>query len=226
MKSYFVCALLCMFGFFAMGMQLGWFRPVSEPEIEEEAADSAEVVEGEEDQPPKAPKAPRARFPIDLAPAAKAQPVPAAAAYEPADRPHKMAFFRANGSLHEWHDNLEGYYPDWCPYSVDETELVLVIGGYRKIKLSYHTYPNGAPPVTRYQYNLEASVIEAKTGRVLAYRQFQNIPRPLRQREDWHLTIIGAPVSFRDVFRWASGIAKWGQPAVLETVPIIKIIGD
>lgn len=223
MKSYCVCALLCMFGFFAMGMQLGWFRPVSEPEIEEEAEGEEFVEEGSEDQPPKAP---RARFPIDLAPAAKAQPAPEAAVFEPGDRPHKLVLMRANGSLHEWHDQVEGYYPDWVAYTVEETELVVVIGGYRKIKLSYHTYPNGAPPVTRYQYNLEASVIEAKTGRVLAYRQFQNIPRPLRQREDWALTIIGAPVTFRDVFRWASGIAKWGQPAVLETAPIIKIVGD
>jgi hypothetical protein len=221
MKSYFVCALLCMFGFFAMGMQLGWFRPVSEAEFEEEAEASAEVLEEEEQ-----PLVKRARFPIDLAPAAKAQPVPEAAAFEPGDRPHKLALFRANGNLHEWHDNLEGYHPDWCAYTVEETELVVVIGGYRKIKLSYHTYPNGAPPVTRFQYNLEASVIEARTGRVLAYRQFQNIPRPLRQVEDWSLTMIGAPVNYRNVFRWASGIAKWGQPAVIDTAPLITIVGD
>src|SRR5688572_23597973 len=137
MKSYFICALLCMFGFFAMGMQLGWFRPVSEAELEEELEDSAELVD--EEMPGKPPKA---RFPVDLVPAAKAQPVALAAAYEPADRPHKLVIMRANGSLHEWHNNLEGYHPDWCPYTVEETELVLVIGGYRKIKLSYHTYPN------------------------------------------------------------------------------------
>jgi hypothetical protein len=221
MKSYLVCGVLCAFGFFAMAMQLGMFRPHSEIEGEE-VEEEQPVVEAEE-----ATKKKRLRFPVDLAPAAKAQAVPEAAAWAPSDEPHKMAFFKVSGGLHPWQDNMAGYHPEWAAERVEETELVVVVGGQRKWVVQVYRYPNGAPPVTRYQFELEASLIEAKTGRVLANRQFHNVPRLVRgYNEDWSLTALGKPVTYHTVFRWAQHIARWGPPAVLETAPIINVVGD
>ena len=123
-----------------------------------------------------------------------------------------MAVLKPNGGLHEWHESLAGYHSEWEAGKVEETELVLVVGGQRDIKISYHTYPDGAPPVMRMQWHVEASLVEAKSGHVLAHRQFQNRPRPLAPVEDWNLTLIGQKVSYHTVFCWAAGVAKNGAP--------------
>jgi hypothetical protein len=216
MKTYMVCGTLCVVGFLAMGMQLGLFRPGAANAIADDADEGSEA---------KKPVA-RAKFPIDLAPAAKAQPVPPAASFTPSDKPHKIAILKTTGSLHEWQDSIAGYHVDWAAERVEETELVLVVGGHRKIQVSHHTYPNGAPPITRYQYHLEASLIEAKTGHVIAHRLFQNRPRQIRPVEAWELTAIGQPVSYQTVFRWASHIAKFGPPEQPDPTPIVTEVGD
>jgi hypothetical protein len=211
MKTYLMCAIVTAVGFFATGMQLGLFGNQRK---------LTNFLPGEDTKPLVV----KAKFPQELAPAGKAQPVPVAAAYEPGDRPHKMVFLKPSGGLHAWHDSLSGYHEEWYADSVESTELVVVVGVGRKLEVSHHTYPNGAPPITRYQYDLEASLVEAKTGRVLAHRWFQNRPRGIRPTEAWELTAIGSPVSYQTVFRWASNIAKFGPPANADTSPIITII--
>ena len=215
MRTYLLCGMFCILGFLAMGMQLGLFgnqRKLTNylPEFTAE----------------KKPATSRAKFPDALAPVAQAEPVDAAAAFEPDDRPHKMVFLKTNGAIHPWHDSHSGYHEDWWTSTVEEAELVVVVGNSRKIQVSFHKYANGAPPITRYQFELEASLVEAKTGRVLVNRKFQNIPRAIRQVESWETTAIGAPVSYHTVFRWAEGIARFGPPIEPVTTPLITVVKD
>lgn len=227
MKVYLTCFILTALGLFAAGLQMGLFGdPQGYVEREE---DSETVVE-------KKPATIRAPFPAALAPAAKTEPVAVAAAFEPADRPHKMVFFDTKGALHAWHAGHEGYNEEWWTERVEEAELVVVVGAQRKLKISFHKFDGGpwivtrngqrAPPITRYQYELEASIIEAKTGVVLANRSFHNVPRPIRARESWETTALGAPVSYHTVFRWAAGIAKFGPPNPPIHTPIVVQLKD
>jgi hypothetical protein len=215
MKVYFACSVVIVLGFVAMGMQLGLFGNHKKSSGDAVAA-----------APEKKLAPAKAKFPEELAPAAQAQPVPIAAAFHASDLPHKMVFLKANGGLHPWHEKHDGFNEEWYTARVEETELVVVVGNSQKLAISHQTYPGGAPPITRYQYNLEAWLIEAKTGRVLANRWFHNMPRQLRARETWETTVIGAPVSYHIVFKWAADIAKNGPPSDPITTPIITTVDD
>lgn len=174
---------------------------------------------------PGAPKAdkPRSRFPQDLAPAAQGLPVPQAAGCDGSAKQIRMAILRPNGTLHPWHDKLP---EEWQAETVEGTHFVLVVGGQHKTHLSTQRYPNGAPPVARYQFELEASVVEAKTGKVLAYRHFLNVPRPVRNLEIWELTTIGEPVAFQTVFNWFASLARAEFPPEPDGSPVVNVVGQ
>jgi hypothetical protein len=161
---------------------------------------------------------PVAHFPEDLAPAAKAQPVPAAAEYKPTNEPHLMAFMRVNGTLHPWQERLR---EDWKAESVRETELVVVVGTPLKRFINRIDYPNGAPPIDRYVFELEISVIEAKTGKILHNRFFRNVPRQVERMEAWETTTIGRTVSLQQVFNYVSRLSKAGFPEVHNPTPVV-----
>ena len=71
---------------------------------------------------------------------------------------------------------MDKYDEEWYARKVEETELVIVLGNSRKTEVQVVRYPN-APAVSRIRYDLEASLIEAKTGTVLANQIFANVPR-------------------------------------------------
>lgn len=217
MKAYLICAFFCTIGFFAMGMQLGLFGN----QQTETYDDEPKVVVEEKKSLPK-----RAKFPEELAPAARTQPVPIAAAFVVSNQPHKMVFMKPNGALHPWHEDHYGYHEDWHTERVEETELIVVVGNATKHQVEVIPYGNNAPPITRYRYQLDASLIEAKTGNVLTYRSFHNLPRHARPREAWDLTAIGAPVTYHTVFRWAADIAKFGPPPTPIATPIVVNVKD
>ena len=77
-----------------------------------------------------------------------------------------------------------------------------------KTLLSVHEFVDG-PPIKRFQHDLKAIVYEPKTGRVLAKKTFQNIPREVKKVEIKSITELGEPV------RWEE-CEKWIHPAVLD----------
>jgi hypothetical protein len=149
--------------------------------------------------PHKEAAAPPARFPQDLAPAARGEAVPRAAAFNASSETHPCAVLNRNGKLHEWHQRLQ---PDWQADSVETTELVIVVGTQLKTLLQIQTYPNGAPPVRRYRYDLDVWLVEAKTGKTIASKRFTSIARPIMPRELWELTELGDPVDWSTVSSW------------------------
>lgn len=194
MKTVFLFFGCAVAAFIAMGYQLGVFDPVDE---EAEAA----VKKA------KQPAPVLSRFPEDLLPAARWQPAPQAAEFAPGPRPHPLAFFRIDGKLHDWQELLK---PGWQAHSVEKTELVVVVGKDRETFLSIQHYPNGAPPVSRFKYELEIAVVAAKSGKLLARQSFTSLPREIRQVESWELTKLGQPVSFGTVFNWVAAKAQAG----------------
>jgi hypothetical protein len=166
---------------------------------------------------------PRAKFPQDLAPAARAQAVPEAAVFTPSNKYYPMVILKPSGQLHAWQEKLGD---EWQAESVETTQLALVVGADKKRLLSRTDYPNGAPPVERWQFELEVSVVEPKTGKVVANRMFHNVPRGIKQIEGWELTMIAQPVQFRTVFNWAVSEARVGFPKLTEPRPLITIVGD
>jgi hypothetical protein len=212
MKTVAIWTVISAVAFIAMGFQMGIFRH------ERAASDDEAAVE--EEQPARVAK-PGTKFPDDLAPAAFANPVPTAAPYKYGNDPHPMVVLAMNGVLHPWHEYVR---EDWAAESVATTQLVVVLGNPKKSFVSHHTYAGGAPPITRWLFELEVSVIEAKTGRILANRLFRNEPRPLMRVEAWETTAIGKAVSFQQVFHWVSRTSKVGFPENHVASPIVTVV--
>ncbi len=199
MKTFLICSGVGIVAFLSMGMLLG-IVPAT-------VFETPEVGDTASYQPRKKPVEPK--FPDALVPAAQAVPVPEASEFIPANESHGMVVVRPDGVLHDWNEQVNN---DWAATSVAKTELVVVVGVQKKSISSVHHYPNGAPSVTRYRHDLEASVVEAKTGKVLANRVFTNLPRPLAGVERWETTSIGRVVSHRTVLAWVMKHAQKGFP--------------
>lgn len=214
MKTFFGCTTAAALAFLFMGLQTGLFvtHPVdSETEVEGEEAPPTAVVQ----------KKKRAKFPEDLAPAARAKPVAAAAEYRPSDdKAHKLVCLKVSGGLHPWQEDVVSYSEEWAAGNVEETELVLVVAPQVRKTIQKISFVNG-PPVERNQWEVEISVVEAKSGKVLGNRSFVNIPRPIRNLEEYELTALGSPVKYLHVFNWLQNQARAGFPNRTDTSPII-----
>jgi hypothetical protein len=187
MKTVAVCVVCALGAFFVMTLYLsGQLGGSDEP------ADEAAVSKKQEPLPPT-------KFPHDLAPATRGEPVPRAADFKADSPDHPTAVLDRAGKLHEWHTRL---HPDWQADSVEITELVLVVSKQRRTLLQVITYASGAPPVRRYQYDLDAWLVEAKTGREIDRKRFTTVARPIRPRELWDLTELGDPVEWATVDDW------------------------
>ncbi len=223
MKSYLLCAAIGGAAFVFMGLQTGMFgnRGAMRDGDDEEPT---EIVESKPELQKKE-TLPATRFPEDLVSLARAQAVPHTADYKAGSGPHKMAFLKVNGTLHPWQESHLGYNEDWCAERVEEIALAVIVGTQRKTFIQRVTFAQG-PPVDRFKWELEASVVEAKTGRVLANRTFVNQPRGIRRLEDYGLTVIGQPVHYRVVFAWVSSQARLGFPEPSNLNPIVTTVGD
>ncbi|HWY87786.1 MAG TPA: hypothetical protein VNX28_13735 [Gemmataceae bacterium] len=214
MKNFGLFGGVGVLAFVLAGYHAGLFRPpVQQPEV-------GEVVPSEEKKEAKRPA--KSHFPRDIARCARAEPVPQAAAYDPSAKFHRMAILKTNGALYQdWQDKLK---QEWQAETVEDTSLVIVVGAQKKVFIEIIPYPNGAPPISRYKFELEASVVEAKTGRVLANRLFINMPRNIVRIETWDTTALGSPVEFRTVFNWAVAGARSGFPPIENPTPIVNVV--
>lgn len=156
---------------------------------------------------PKHPYATKARERIKLLAAEKlasvlhGEPITDARTLE-GPGPHQLAILNEAGKFHEWHSYCS---PDWRGESPQTVALVVILSPQKEIVLSVHHYQAGgmpAPSITRYKYELRARVFEAKTGKVLAEKHFQTIPRPAGFREPYSLTRLGTPVTWTEVQSW------------------------
>lgn len=200
MKTFMICTVVAGLAFLGMGYQTGMFRKLGNQVQDDEEPQKAAAAKA---------KAVKGVFPQDLAPAARAKPVDKAGSFKPSPEPHKLVFMKPDGSLHKWHEEI---HEEWQASTVESTELVVVVGTMKKQFVQKITYPNNAPPITRNAYEVEVSVVEPKSGKILAFRTFRNEPRQVFQVEDWATTAIGRPVNWQTVFRWLSTMTKEGFP--------------
>jgi len=214
MKMFFGCSLAAAAAFAFMGLQTGLFGPNRSPRAGEEPVDAKPAIVK------SAPS--RARFPDDLAPAARAKPVAAAAPFKGGDKPHKMVFLKLNGAPHDWQKDAIDYNEDWIATNVEETELVVVVSAQTQSVVDRVSFVNG-PPIERERWELEASVIEAKTGKVVANRRFVNMPREIRNLEAYETTSLGAPVRYLTVFNWVANQSKSAFANATNAQPFVTI---
>jgi hypothetical protein len=153
---------------------------------------------GEPPPPPPPPPA-KLKFPDTLASVCRGVGVPEAAPFQKSADPHPAVVLKPNGMIHKWTERLA---PDWLAESVEETQLVIVLTPQHCTLLQTITYPNGAPPIKRFQYDLDARVLEARTGKLVGFKHFQTVARPVRPQEVWQLTELGDPVAWHDVNVW------------------------
>jgi hypothetical protein len=145
-------------------------------------------------------------FPDDMAAAAKGEAVPAAAAWKRVPDSAKVAALSVKGTLHDWHDKLQ---PEWQSESVEETELVMVLGDQQRMHVETQTFADGRLPIHHYRYHLSVWLLEAKTGTLLAKRQFfsQLVSNPSPESD--------GPIPCSAVTKWLYGtvqLAARSQP--------------
>jgi hypothetical protein len=165
-----------------------------------------------EAEAPAVKEEPPAEFPQDLVPAARGESVPRAAAFNPKSEVHPTVVLQRNGKLHDWHLRLPA---DWLADSVETTELVMVAGPPQRTLLQTVYYPNGAPPVRRYRYDVKVWLLEARTGGQIATHCFRTDARPIRPVELWDLTELGQPVECVVVIDWMKAKASAYADALL-----------
>lgn len=210
MKNAAICAVICGLAFGFMGLQVGLFDP---PGGAEESAQTQES---------RKPEGRKLKFPRDLGPAARAQPVPEATAFNADAKKYPLVFLKMNGALYEkWQERLND---GWAAETVEQTQLAVVVSEHKKHFIGIYHYPNGAPPIERFRWELEASVVEVKTGKVLANRTFVNMPRAIKPVEAWELTRLGEPVQFKTVYNWVVSHAKANFPEVSNPAPLVNVI--
>ncbi len=218
MKTFMICTVVAGLAFLGMGYQTGMFRNLT-AQVQDDGD------EGDAPKPVAAKakaKVVKSKFPEDLAPAARAKPVEKAGAFKPGPEVHKLVFMKPDGSLHKWQEEI---HDEWQAGSVESTELVVVVGTMKKQFVQKITYPNNAPPITRYAFEVEVSVIEPRTGKIVAFRTFRNEPRQVFQVEDWATTAIGRPINWQTVFRWMSSMTKVGFPDEVDAnAKIVNVI--
>ncbi len=198
MKTAVVCCTIAGLAFVAMAYQAGFFGSVG-------------GSSGSMSSPVKKPQGPPpAPFPDALTQAGRGRPVPEAAEFKGGSGPHPLVFLNSAGQLHEsWQDRVR---EEWQATTVEKTELVVVLGKQRKIFIDRTDYPNGAPPIWRYKYELDVTVYAAKSGQVLGRKRFQSMPRSIRSVESWELTELGLPVAMSTVFSWVASSSLAGFP--------------
>jgi hypothetical protein len=215
MKSVVLCVLIGGLVFsVGLGVQLGALREESGTS----EVDATEPVVKAAPAKPAAPK--RMRFPDDLTAAtlSKPRPIPGTAAFTPGPNAHKLAMLRPGGLVHEWQE----YIPEeWRALRCEETELVVVVGNQKKTFVDEIHFQAG-PPIRRYIFDVVVSVVEPKTGNVVGYRTFRNLPRNIRNVEAWETTALGRPIGWNAVFRWVSSNARIGFPEEHDPNPIIN----
>jgi hypothetical protein len=223
MRSFVMFALVGGLVFsIGLGVQMGAMQQqqVDSAAAEGESTDEAKSAPPAPFPTKSAPAQKRLRFPDDLAPATMSKPraIPQAASFSPKDGPHKLAVLKPGGQKHDWQD----YFPDdWRAYRVEDTELIVIVGAQKKIFVDKIHFQAG-PPIDRYMFDLVVSVVEPRTGNVIGYRTFRNVPREIRNSEAWETTALGRPIGWNTVFRWVSTNARIGFPEEHDPRPVIN----
>ncbi len=197
MKIFAFCALGCVVIFLAMGYQAGLFDDITGG-----SSSSASPP------PERAKKGPRPHYPEALAEAARGKGAPQAAEYQKVRGPHRICILDTQGKIHEWQEKLPD---DWIGDSVEATELVLVCSKNSKLMIQHIPYA-GAPAISRYRFDLDVTVVVAKTGEMLIKKRFISMPRNVENVEAWELTALGGPVQFNNVFEWIVAQCPVGFP--------------
>ena len=118
---------------------------------------------------------------------------------------HRLVLLTKSGSPHEWNESLPA---DWLPSSVSETDLVVLVGPERETDLDSSTYRAGSGPsdrVTRYRFEMDVEVREARTGhtvmRTTTVRGSEPGPFPV-QLPAGETRIDGGRVTNRELIAW------------------------
>src|SRR5947209_5626429 len=116
MKTFVLCGSISAVAFMLAGIQAGLFR-----ELPQSASD--EVDSPQEKKETSKPA--KARFPEDLVPASRAEPVPQAAPYDASVKIQRLVILKTTGALYqEWQEKLR---EEWLAESVEEASLAVVM---------------------------------------------------------------------------------------------------
>lgn len=159
-----------------------------------------------------------AKFPEELEPIVRGQAIEKANAWkwDTERAPMVAVLLKDTGSLHSWHAKLP---VEMRSESVEDTEMILVVGSQRRSLVEIIKYKQrGAPPIRRYRYQVNVWLVEAKTGKIIGFKDFESEPRPVNPTEYWDTTVIGTPVEHREVFQWFTAeVQRLRQEALAET---------
>jgi hypothetical protein len=153
--------------------------------------------------PTSIPSTPTPDFSPIMAPVINGEGIAEAAQYDPDGLgSHRLLVLTDSGSAHEWNELLPS---SWVPLSSNEIDLVVLVYPEREIELDTHAYIGG-PPITRYRFETDVEVREARTGLALWEGTLKgSIPRSFPETAPVEKTRLeGDHVSFEDLEEWLS----------------------
>ena len=124
----------------------------------------------------------------------------------PGGAPHAIVLWMPSDMLHKWQRELP---IEWQPASLESVRLIATLQE-SEIHLGTYHFDRG-PPVTRTQHQLSVVLTDARTGEMVATKEFQNVPREIRPVENYHLTQLGHPVSLHELQSWLRPIVQEGK---------------
>lgn len=139
-----------------------------------------------------------------IAPIASRQGVPGSADYNPSEPgPHRVVLLTEDGLPHEWNDSLP---TEWLPLSVNEIELVIVVGQEKEVAIGSAYYRGGDQVIRVFRYRFELDVLarEVSTGRNLRVDKVRgSMPKDFpRVLPAGRTRIDGDHVSVHDLRSW------------------------
>ncbi len=114
---------------------------------------------------------------------------------------HPVILLTEAGGDHEWTNKLS---PQYQPASATDTELVVCIGAQTPVDIGTCDYTRGCT-IDVYIYEIEVSLIEAKTGELIDVIVFQGNSRACPESMSSCDDIYGEKVTFQAFMNWLVG---------------------
>jgi hypothetical protein len=149
-----------------------------------------------------------------LGAACRGRPVAEAGPYSPAHAFHPLVLLSDAGEPHDFTDDVPEKRLE--PMALRFAELVVCIGEEEEVLVQECAYLNG-PPTLRFKYPIHVRAVEARTGALVAERDFEETPRtcPLT-KSSADDNRIEAHVPFGDLVGWLAWLVEIARPEAIE----------
>jgi peptidylprolyl isomerase len=157
-----------------------------------------------------------------LAPVCEGQGIEEAAAFE-GENLHPVVLLKSSGGIHSWTDKLP---IEWWPTPLNPPQLVVCVEKEDKVVIQTCDYAGGSD-ITRYKYEVELRLVEARTGEEVDRVVFSGSdPRACKQSERQSVReLTGSHLEFGPAQAWLQARVLDAQSLTVEPTEMPTVNG-